>query len=243
LRQPVALVAIAVIVVAAVIGVLGALDRILRAPSSVGDAAANTFNQVLGNRLDKLLGLGPAEIHHHFAAYVQKIEGTQRLQVVTWKGWVENRVTETWSLHAIWAQVQVRAPAECTYYLDLQRPWEFQPAGKTLYVLAPELRPNEPAIDLTRIERQVLVASWFIDAARLSQDAEAHLGARAQQYAAELAATPELRKEARQAGAQFIRTWILRDFADGKEADVRVLFPDEPRPAEAGAPATRKSGS
>src|SRR5688572_24969255 len=51
--------------------------------------------------------------------------------------------------------VEARAPVEYTYFLDLSAPWQFVVEGNFVYVLAPEIQFNKPAIDASAIEYEV----------------------------------------------------------------------------------------
>ena len=47
--------------------------------------------------------------------------------------------------------VAATVPVEYTYYLDLDESWDFVLREGTLVVLAPEIRFNTPALDVSRL--------------------------------------------------------------------------------------------
>ena len=122
--------------------------------------------------------------------------------------------------------VEARAPVEYTYYLDLNAKWNFALKDNVVYVLAPPIRFNKPAVDASRITYEVkkgyLKTSDAMENLKKSVTSLATLKARDN---VEL-----VRENGRRQTTEFVERWLLNSFADGKQYPVKVFFADEKLP-------------
>jgi hypothetical protein len=175
-----------------------------------------------------------------FARYATEIEGVSRLQVATLRQVEVFERTEEATL--FWGTVDLpelvvsaRAPVEYTYYLDLDAEWDFVHENLTIRVLAPPIRFNRPAVDVSAIRYEVVRGSLLRDERgaleRLARGMTvlAHLRAREN--------LPLVRETARQASERFVANWLAWQFEDGAAQRVEVRFRDEPGLESLSAPA------
>jgi hypothetical protein len=122
--------------------------------------------------------------------------------------------------------VEARAPIEYTYYLDLNAKWNFALKDNVVYVFAPPIRFNKPAVDASRISYEVkkgyLKTSDAMENLKRSVTSLATLKAKEN---VEL-----VRENGRRQTTEFVERWLLNSFADGKQYPVKVFFGDEKPP-------------
>jgi len=124
--------------------------------------------------------------------------------------------------------VEARAPVECTYYLDLNAKWRFLVKDNVLYVQAPAIRHNKPAVDPSEITYDVKVGSKLRDTGKAVENLKKTVTYLANVRASEN--IPLIRETGRKQTAEFVEEWLMRAFTDGKEYPVKVYFPDERPP-------------
>jgi hypothetical protein len=165
-----------------------------------------------------------------FVSYAAEMSGSQRLQFATLK---EMEVFErTDRAQVLWGQlelpevvVRAEAPVEYTYYLDLEEKWDFLLREKTVWVTAPPIRFNTPAIDVSRLRYEVKTGSVFRDEALALEKLRRGIGELARARAAENVGL--VRELGRKQTAEFVRTWLLSSYDDASAYRVEVLFADE----------------
>ena len=156
--------------------------------------------------------------------------GSLRLQVATLKQQETFRREEAGS--TAWGLIQVpkvvvqaQAPVEYSYYLDLRGTWEFQQQDKKVTVYAPPLQANTPAMDVSALTFYTLAGSiWRDEGAvreRLQNSLMQSLWKRSQEN------VPLVREAARRQIAEFVETWLAEKFGDGRDYQVKVIFPEE----------------
>lgn len=122
--------------------------------------------------------------------------------------------------------VEARAPIEYTYYLDLNAKWNIALQDDVVYVFAPPIRFNKPAVDASRITYEVkkgyLKTSEAMENLKQSVTSLATLKAKEN---VEL-----VRENGRRQTTEFVERWLLNSFADGKQHPVKVFFADEKPP-------------
>lgn len=126
--------------------------------------------------------------------------------------------------------VEARAPVEFTYYLDLNAKWEFRLKDNMIYVLAPPIRCNKPAVDVSAIEYEVKKGSLLRDQKQALENLKQSITMMCQLRARENIGL--VRETGRKQVAEFVENWLARAFADGKNYPVKVFFPGEPLPTE-----------
>lgn len=123
--------------------------------------------------------------------------------------------------------VEARAPVEYTYYLDLNGKWEFVLKDSVLHVFAPAIRFNKPAVDASAITYEV--KKGYFKTAEAQENLKKSITSLVALKAREN--IPLVRENGRRQVTEFVETWLMRSFADGKQHPVRVFFPGEKPPA------------
>jgi hypothetical protein len=182
-------------------------------------------------------GFRTGTAQRRFAAYTTGLQGTTYLQVATLKQVqsfeLEDRSAVFWgTVELPPVVVRATAPVDYTYFVDLHGSWQLrlregmpgQRAGSVL-VLAPVLRFNKPAVDVSRLRWQVVQGSLLRDEAEVQAQLRREItGRTAIQATANL---PLVRETARQQVARFVKEWLLRSYPDAEEYQVEVFFADE----------------
>ncbi len=119
--------------------------------------------------------------------------------------------------------VEARAPVEYTYYLDLQKKWRFVLKDQTVQVFAPPIEFNKPAVDASGITYEVRKGFFKTAEAqeKLKQSITSLVRGRAQEN------IHLVREIGRKQTADFVEHWLIKNFADGKNYQVKVYFPPE----------------
>jgi hypothetical protein len=130
--------------------------------------------------------------------------------------------------------VEARAPVEYTYYLDLNAKWDFVLRDGVLYVFAPSIRANKPAVDVSALTYEVKQGHFHTEEAldNLKGSISSLVVLRAKEN------LPLVRETGRRQTAEFVEKWLARSFTDGKEYPVKVYFPGEPSPERKQVPPT-----
>lgn len=121
--------------------------------------------------------------------------------------------------------VEARAPVEFTYYLDLNAKWQFVLKDNVIYVLAPPIKFNKPAVDASQITYEIRKGSLLRDAAAAQENLKKSITFLTQVRARENIAL--VRENGRKQTAEFVEKWLSKSFADGKSYPVKVYFPGE----------------
>jgi hypothetical protein len=123
--------------------------------------------------------------------------------------------------------VEARAPVEYTYYLDLNAKWEMTLKDHVLYVFAPPIKFNKPAVDASAITYEV--RKGYVK----TTEAQANLKKSVTSLVALKGKEniPLIRETGRKQTAEFVEKWLAKSFVDGSQYAVKVYFPDESPPA------------
>lgn len=171
---------------------------------------------------------GSVEIR--FSNYASEISGSQFLQFATLN---QREVFERLdSATVLWGTVplpdivvEVTAPVEYTYYIDLNGQWSFALRDGIVEVEAPAIEHNEPAIDASEIRFRVREDSLIRDTDEAMEKLRAALSDLARERARD---NVELVREVgRKRVEEFVRTWLGNEFADSERLRIDVLFADE----------------
>ncbi len=166
-----------------------------------------------------------------FTSYATEVSGSTFLQFATLKQVevFERRDTST----VLWGQlalpdvvVEARAPVEYTYYLDLNKPWSLRLEKNVVWVTAPRIEWNAPAIDASAIRFEVREGSVFRDEGLAMDSLRAGLTEMARIKARQN--VPLVREVGRRKTEEFVENWLVRGFSDGETYRARVVFADEP---------------
>jgi len=233
---PLALLAVALLVLAG--GAFYALHVLRQLPAQVAAQGKGIVREI--GELAR--GFKTGTVSRRFQVYNTRLEGTNYLQVATLQQQqtyeVEDHEAVLWGTVDL-PPVVVRAtfPVSYTYYVDLQGKWQLELRGRRVVVLAPPLRFNKPAIDVSRLRWQIVRGSILRDEQPVFTRLRHELTGRATMQAH--ANIPVVRDTARQQVARFVRNWLLQTYADAGEYSVEVYFQDE---APAFATALRQAG-
>jgi hypothetical protein len=168
-----------------------------------------------------------------FLSYATTISNHQRLQVSTLKQMEVFTRTNQQSTAFGYVPlpevvVEARAPVEYTYYLDLNSSWRFVVKDGVLFVTAPTLRFNKPAVDASAISYEVRKGYFKTAEAQegLKRSVTALVTIRAREN------IPLVRENARRQTAEFVENWLMKSFTDARQYPVKVYFADEKTPDE-----------
>lgn len=161
-----------------------------------------------------------------FESYATSITNHQYLQFATLKQLEIFTETDVQSLGTVEFEgvVEARAPVEYTYYVDLNGKWQFTLRDSVIYVQAPSIRANKPAVDVSKLTYETKKYRPFLSAAaekRLKQNLTGLISLRAKEN------IHLVKENGRKQIADFVETWVARSFTDGKVYAVKVYFPDE----------------
>ena len=161
-----------------------------------------------------------------FESYATTITNHQYLQFATLKQMEIFTEKDVQSFGAVEFEgvVEARAPVEYTYYVDLNGKWQFTLRDNVIYVQVPTIRPNKPAVDVSKLTYETKKYRPFLSAAaerRLKQNLTGLISLRAKEN------IPLVKESGRKQIGEFVETWLARSFTDGKIYAVKVYFPDE----------------
>jgi hypothetical protein len=122
--------------------------------------------------------------------------------------------------------VEARAPVEFTYYLDLNESWEFVLKDNVVYVFAPAIRFNKPAVDASAITYEV--KKGYFKTAEAQENLKKSLTSLVALKAKENVAL--VRETGRKQVSDFVENWLMRSFSDGRQHTVKVYFANEKPP-------------
>ena len=172
-------------------------------------------------------------VRRMFATHTTRLEGTNYLQVATIEQVQVFQMQDDAAV--LWGTVDLppvvvraTAPVDTTYYVDLEGEWrlELQEGERRVVVLAPPVRFNRPAIDLSRLRWQVVRGSLLRDEQLVAAQLRREMMGRAVLQAR--ANLPQVRPTARTEVERFVRSWLLQTFpGEAQEYEVEVFFADE----------------
>ena len=223
--------ALAFTIVAVVAIVAASGLYVFRSARSLPEEVMRGGRQAIRDLRDVAAAFRSGTITTTFRSYATEVTGTSRLQFAQLRQMevFERRDTSVvmWGALALPdVVVEARAPVEYTYYLDLDKEWRFRLEGKDVYVVAPAVEFNKPAVDVSALRFEVREGSVLRD----EQIALDHLRAELTPLAARRARAqlPLVRETGRRSVESFVETWLVQRFADGAGYRARVRFADEP---------------
>ena len=223
-----ALLAIALLVLAG--GAFYALHVLRSLPGEMAAGMAAGGRSVVRELGDLAHGFKTGTVTRRFQAFTTRIEGTNYLQVAALQQQqqfeLEDDAAVLWGTVSL-PPVVVRAtcPVTFTYFLDLQGTWRFELRGHRVVVLAPPLRANKPAIDVSRLHWWIVKGSMLRDEQAVFTQLRHELTGRT--AIAARANVPLVRETARRQVERFVRTWLLQTYGDASQYTVDVYFADE----------------
>ncbi len=180
-------------------------------------------------------GFSSGKVTEEFRDYVTKIQGVNHLQVAKLSSL--DTFSRTDSQKILWdriglpdVKVEIQAPVEYTFYLDLKDSWEFQwhDDEQAILILAPAIQSNTPAIDVSNMVILTEKGSILRDEDEVHEKLKQELTELSKQMAVEK--IPLIREIARNETRQFIENWFIKvRFSDAaiKPHVQMVKFADE----------------
>jgi hypothetical protein len=165
-----------------------------------------------------------------FASYATTLKGSQFLQVA------EVKQTEVFTrkdeasvafgyIPLPDIVVQATAPVTYTYYVDLNARWDFKLQDGVVYVVAPDIHFNKPAVDASLITYEVKKDSYL----RRTHEATENLKSSITYLSIQRAKSniDLVRDTGRKQIETFVENWLAKSFTDGKQYPVKVRFKSE----------------
>lgn len=210
-----------------------------RAASAVGDLVGDA-----ADRAESLArGFFTGDVTEAFVSSIPEIRGAEggRLELATAE--MTETFTRTDERKILWDQfslgvtaTEIKVPVTYRYHLRLADPWRLEVSGNTCVVHPPRIRPTQPpAIHTDRMEKRVEEGWLRFDAAEQLEALEKSITPRLIIRASGPQHLGLVREESRQAVAEFVRLWLLREdqWREDRLSAVTVIFPDEEsRPRE-----------
>ena len=218
---------VVIVVAMALATFLYVFNTLSRAPR----AAVEGGKEMLRGLRDVAAAFHTGTVTTSFVSYATEATGVNRLQVAELSQLELFEQTDQASV--LWGQLQLpdvvvraRAPVDYTYYLDLERRWDFALEGNRIRVVAPEIEFNAPAVDVSRLEYEVAAHSLLRDEDEALERLRTGISAMSRQRAVDH--IPLIRELARRETEEFVAGWLAAQFVDGDEFEVEIAFRLEP---------------
>lgn len=164
-----------------------------------------------------------------FTSYATTLSGSQYLQFATLSQQETFTRTDESTLFGYIPLpeviVEASAPVTYTYYLDLNARWDFVLQDGVIWVTAPEIKYNKPALDVSRITYEVKKDSHFRNTSGAMENLRSSMTWMC--YRKAQANIPLVRETGRQQTQAFVENWLAKSFADGRKYPVKVRFRNE----------------
>jgi len=198
--------------------------------------------QVAQKLVDIAAAFKQGTITTSFTSYATSIGGSQYFQFAHL---TENVViTQTDEKSYAWGYiplpdviVEANAPVTFTYYLNLNDRWDFRLQNNSILVIAPDIRYNKPAVDVSRITYTVKKDSLFRNTDEAKENLRSSITSVCYKKAKEN--IDSVRETGRKQTEIFVQNWLAKSFAYGKRYPVTVRFRSETRP-NSGGPALKQ---
>lgn len=124
--------------------------------------------------------------------------------------------------------VEARGRVVYTYLLDFQKRWDMKLENGRVDVIAPAPEFGVPALDPSTLTFEIKRGSVFRDEAAVRDALQAGLSVLLDQRARDH--LPLVRETGRKATAEFVRNFLIANYDDAANLEVRVRFADEAAP-------------
>jgi hypothetical protein len=121
--------------------------------------------------------------------------------------------------------VEATAPVTYTYYLDLNARWDFHCQDGVIWVTAPDIKFNKPAVDPSRITYEVKKNSLIRNTTEAMENLKSSIAWLS--YKKAQSNIDLVRETGRSQTEGFVRNWLAKSFTDGKNYPVKVQFRNE----------------
>lgn len=222
---PMAIAAIAIVAILATTTLV-----IFRSLAQLPRAAVDQTREVLEAAQEVAAAFRQGTVETRFISYATQVTGSSYLQFATLRRTEiftrADRSTIFWgTIELPEVIVSATAPVEYTAYLDLDEPWHLRLQDRTLWVTAPAIHFNRPAIDASQIEFEVRADSLLRDEDAALEELKNSLTRMSILRTREL--KPLVRETGRREVEEFVRNWLVHTFADAEDLRIEVLFVDE----------------
>ena len=165
-----------------------------------------------------------------FTSYATTLSGSQYLQFATLSQLeIFTRTDESSLLFGYIPLpdliVEASAPVTYTYYLDLNASWDFLLRDGVIWVTAPDIKYNKPALDISRITYEVKKDSHIRNTSEAMENLRSSMTWMS--YKKAEANIALVRDTGRKQTETFVENWLAKSFADGKKYPVKVRFRSE----------------
>jgi hypothetical protein len=172
-----------------------------------------------------------------FTSYATTLSGSQYLQFATLSQRETFTRTDESSLLFGYIPlpdviVEASAPVSYTYYLDLNARWDFLLRDGVIWVTAPDIKYNKPALDISRITYEVKKDSHFRNTSEAMENLRSSMTWMS--YKKAESNIELVRETGRKQTETFVENWLAKSFADGKKYPVKVRFRVEKQGLESG---------
>jgi hypothetical protein len=204
--------------------------------NKTGELAKN-----IGHQLERVANaFKQGTITTTFTSYATTLSGSQYLQFATLTQHETFTRTDESSLLFGYIPlpdviVEASAPVTYTYYLDLNARWDFLLRDGVIWVTAPDIKYNKPALDVSRINYEVKKDSHFRNTSEAMDNLRSSMTWMS--YKKAEANIELVRETGRKQTETFVENWLAKSFADGKKYPVKVRFRNEKPALDSGAPA------
>ncbi len=170
-----------------------------------------------------------------FYSYVEKIEGSNKLQVASIK--TVDRFSKKDSQSILWnlislpdVIIEIQVPVEYNYFVDLKDKWEFswEESDSTILVVAPRINFFTPAVDISGMEIIERKSSVLRDVDKVKEDLRQELSEKLEVVARNK--IPLIREIARSEVKQFLITWFNNSYFKNiklGQVKLKLQFEDE----------------
>jgi hypothetical protein len=170
------------------------------------------------------------DVNDRFSSYATTISGKQSLQVARlnrMEVYERTSKAQAFGISLPDVIVSVQFPVEYNFNVSLAAPWKFEKRNKVLWVYAPELSSQTPAVNISEMKFEIRKGSFL----RNENDVKEKLQKELTGYLAEnsILLREQVRSESRKSVEQFVRAWVASQFADAdtQNLPIKVLFPGE----------------
>jgi hypothetical protein len=188
--------------------------------------------QVAQKLVDVVAAFKQGTITTSFSSYATSIGGSQYFQFAHL---TENVViTQKDEKSYAWGYiplpdviVEANAPVTFTYYLDLNDRWDFRLQNNSILVIAPDIKRNKPAVDVSRIAYTVKKDSLLRNTSEAMDNLRKSITSVC--YKKSVENIELVRETGRKQTELFVQNWLAKSFTDGNQYPVTVHFRSETR--------------
>lgn len=199
-------------------------------PGQSLDKAGHVLEQVGRQAQEVAAAFKQGSVTTTFTSYATTLRGSQYFQFATLSQ-VETFTRKDESSMAFGyiplpdVIVEATAPVTYTYYLDLNAHWDFRLQGGVVWVTAPDIKFNKPAVDPSRITYEIKKNSLIRNTTEAMDNLKSSITWLS--YKKAQANIGLVRETGRTQTETFVQNWLAKAFTDGKNYPVKVRFRSE----------------